>query len=303
MRPVFFYLLFCLTWKSFYSQTEVFKEKEKYGIKEKGIVVVPAVHDTVFNFDSTGKVCMVCTKTRTAHPNKFIKTPVLSWHCTYLNKKGSKLKIKLESGDSTDVFTLQKASRQLFEGNSPYMTVAVKDKSMHDHRYMCTKDLEQLTFKAYEEIHFSPGELFFVGKIRNENNSMYEGLLDRKEELILPFKYSHIKFNPIDSFIIGCTAGQGTNSEDDIYGYNGKKIASYHRHIEVATKKFVVEKVFKPEEYLVILNLETKEEKKEHAEEVQYFSDDKVLMANDGHWFTYELATGKKKAYDIKHKK
>lgn len=284
-------------------QTEVFKEKDKYGIKEKGVILIPAVHDTVFNFDSTGKVCMVCAKTRSAHPNKFIKTPVLSWGCQYLGKNGSKLKIKLESGDSTDIFTLQKSSRQLFEGNSPYMTVAVKDKSMHDHRYMCNKDMKQVTFKAYEDVHFSPGELFFIGKIRNESNSVYEGLLDRKEELILPFKYSHIKFNPVDSFIIGCTAGQGTNSEDDIYGYDGKKIASYHRHIEVATKKYVVQKVFKPEEYLIILNLETKEEKKEHAEEVMYFSDDKVLMANDGHWFTYEFATGKKKAYDNKHKK
>jgi hypothetical protein len=304
LKTRFTYFLICLCTFFAGAQTSIFKEKNKWGIKEGNGTLVPAVYDTIFNFDSTGKVCLACMKLKMAHPNKFIKTPLITYNCSYLNKKKERLVIKLESGDTSGVFTLHKNSYQQYAGMGSYMTVPVKDKNLMDHKYLVDKDLKQITFKAYEDIHVSPVPEFLLARIRDEGNTVREGMLTRAEEIIIDYKYSFIKFNTTDSLIIGCTAGLGgMNSEDDIYIYTGKKIASYHRHIELAMKKFVVEKIFQPKEYLVILNLENKEEQIEHAEEVHYFLPEKLLMMNDDHWYTYDLHTHKKKTYDMKHKK
>lgn len=267
-------------------------------------MIIAPVHDTVFNFDSTGKVCMVCERNRGLHPNKFIKTPIFSYHCTYFNKNGGRLVIKLDGeADTTSIFALLKASVSQFSGNTNVMTVSVKDKNMLDHKYLVDKDFKQLTFKSYSDVRFSEEPSFLIASKKNEGSVMVEGFLNLKEEEILPFRYSHIKLNTTDSLVIGCTAGLGLNSEDDIYDYTGKKISSYHRHIELATKKFVVHKIFSPKEYLVILNLATGEEKQEIAEEAHYYTSEEVLLMNEGHWFTYNILTYKKKSYDYKHKK
>ncbi|MBK9285860.1 MAG: hypothetical protein IPM51_16315 [Sphingobacteriaceae bacterium] len=303
MRFVVIQILLVLLLNGVRAQTTLFKEGDKWGMKEGESVLIKPIYDSIFNFDSLNKVCLVCFETVSAHPNKFIKTLIHSYHCNYLNKSGERLVIHLESGDTNSVFQLQKHTSEQLNTKSEYLTVGVKSADMHDHRYLVNKDFKQITKKAYEDIHFSPDNSFLVGKIRNENNSIYEGLLSKEEELILPFKYSHIKFNTKDSLIIGCTAGQGAYSEDDIFNYEGKKVSSYHRHVELATKKFVVEKVFKPDEHLIILNLETKEEKVQYAEEVQYFNETTVLMMNEGHWFTYDVFTGKKRKYETPKKK
>lgn len=286
-----------------FAQTTTFKENNKWGIKEKDKVIIKPLYDTIFNFDSTGKVCLACAKARGVHPNKYIKTPVFTYNCNYLNKRGEWLTIKQSGADTTSIFTLLKNTVAQYNGSKNEMTVAVKDKNLIDHRNLVDKDFKQITEKGYEEVRYSKEPAFLIASKRNENNVIFEGLINQKEEEVIPFRYSHIKLNVKDSLIIGCTAGQGANSEDDIFDYTGKKIGSYHRHIELATKKFIVHKVFKPKEYLIIVNLSTKEEKVEYAEEAQYYNETQVLMVNEGHWFTYDINTYKKKSYDIKHKK
>lgn len=286
-----------------FSQTSVFKENGKWGIKENNQVIIQAVHDTIFNFDSTGKICLACTKLKSLHPNKYIKTPVISFHCSYINKSGKKLVVKSGNADSISDFSLLKNTVQNYRGNGNVMTVATKDKDLHDLKHLVDKDFNQITSAGYEEIHFSKDPMFLIASKRNENNVIFEGLINKKEEEIIPFRYSHVSLNTKDSLIIGCTAGQGSNSEDDIFDYTGKKVGSSRRHIELATKKYMVYKIFIPKEYLIIVNLANMQEQIEYAEEVKYHTEEQILMANDGNWFTYDLNTKKKKSYDTKHKK
>jgi hypothetical protein len=280
-----------------FSQTQVFKEGTKYGIKEKDRVIIQPVHDTLFNFDSTGRVCLACAKIRGAHPNKFIRTPVFSYSCSYISRNGERLVIQ-NDGDTSSIFNLHKTTVAHYLSNAQVMTVEVKNS-----KHLVDKDFKQLTMKGYDDIHFSADPQFLVAGKKNENGNMMYGLVNRKEEEVLPYRYSHIKINPADSLIIGCTAGQGANSEDDIYDFNGKKVASYHRHVELATKDWIIHKIFIPKEYLLVVNLKTKEEKVEYAEEAQYYKGNEVLMMNEGHWFLYDVITHKKKSYDPKHKK
>jgi len=298
MKKKYLNFLFCTISFLSFSQTQVFKEAGKWGIKENGQVLIKPVHDTVFNFDSTGKVCLACTKIRSAHANKYIKSPVLSFNCSYINKKGERLIIKQTGADTTSIFSLHKTTLSNYIGTKNIMTVEVGNK-----KHLVDKDFKQYTSKGYDDIHFSGDPLFLIAEKKTEGHSTFAGLLNLKEEEVIPYKYSHIKINNKDSLIIGCTAGQGANSEDDIFDYTGKKISSYHRHIELATKKYIVHKIFVPKEYLIVLNLETKEEQTEHAEVAIYHTDDSILMMNEGHWFTYDVKTHKKKPYDLKHKK
>lgn len=303
MRRSAFYILLSLIAISSFSQTSIFRENGKWGIKENNNILIRPIHDTIFNFDSTGKVCLGCNSIKSPHPNKYIKTPVYSFQCRYYDRKGNILTVKDSGGDTTSTFDLLKNTVKEFNNNSYLMRVAVKENSIKDHKFLITKDFTQLTFKRYDDIHFTQSPEFLKVERKNDNNVILCGLINMKEEALLPFAYSNIKVNPDDSLIIGCTAGLGPNSEDDIFDFSGKKISSHRRHVELATKKLIVYRVFLPEEHLTILDLETKKESNEHAEEVKLFDDYTLLMANEGHWFTYDVKTKKKKAYESRTKK
>jgi hypothetical protein len=284
-------LLLLLGAFSLSSQTTVFKESVKWGIKSKDKVIIQPVHDTIFNFDSTGKVCLACARTRSPHPNKYIKTPVFSFSCVYLNRDGKRLVIK-QGEDTAGIFSLHKYTPGNYMGNGNIMTVEVGNM-----KNLVDKDFKQITSKGYDEVYFSPDPAFIIAGRKNEGHTLLMGLVNLKEDEIIPLRYSGVKLNTKDSLIIACTAGLGSNSEDDIFNYEGKKLSSSHRHIELATKTYIVHRIFVPKEYLLIVNLKTKEERQEVAEEVRMHTDNEILMMNEGHWFTYDITTHKKKAY------
>ncbi len=283
--------------KSF-SQTKVFKENNKWGIKENEVVIIKAVYDTIFNFDSTSKVCLACAKIKGVNPNKYIKTPTVSFNCNYLNKSGERLIVKQLDADTTSIFHLGKHTVSQFQNKNNYMTVAVKNQ-----KHLIYKDFTQVTSKGYEDVYFSSEREFLVIEKRTEGNTILSGLINRKEEEVIPCIFSHVKVNSRDSLIIACTTGQGANSEDDIFNYKGEKIAAYKKHVEIATKDFIVHKIFSPREYLIVVNLKTKEEKIEYATEVFLYKGDDVLMMNEDHWFIYNVITHKKTPFDTKRKK
>jgi hypothetical protein len=294
----FLYFVFCSICLSLFSQTQVFKEKNKWGIKEKDQIIIKPVYDTIFNFDSTGKVCLTCAKVKGAHPNKFIKTPSVTYYCNYLNKKGQRLIIKQTGADTTSVFSLHKSTLLQYQRNSNIMTVSVKSL-----KHLVDKDFNQITSKGYDEINLSGEPQFLIAEKKSEGSVLLSGLINLKEEEVIPIVFSHIKVNSRDSLIIACTTGQGSNSEDDIFNYKGEKIAAYRKHVDLATKEFVVHKIFSPKEYYIVLNLKTKEEKIERAEEAMLYKDETLLMMNDGHWFTYDMNTHKKAPFDNKQRK
>jgi len=294
----FLYIFICLIINYSFSQTKTYKENGKWGIKENDKVIIKPVYDTIFNFDSTSKVCLACAKIKGANPNKYIKTPSITFNCNYLNKNNDRLIIKQFGTDTCSIFSLHKNSVSQYLNNNNYMTVAVKN-----HKHLVYKNFTQITSKGYDEIYFSSEPEFLIAENKNEGNALLSGLINKKEEEIIPFVFSHIKVNSRDSLIIACTTGQGPNSEDDVFNYKGEKIAAYKKHIELATKEFIVHKIYSPKEYLIIYNIKTKEEKVEYAQEIYLYKEEELLMMNEGHWFLYDMKTHKKSPYDNKHNK
>jgi hypothetical protein len=298
LSKIFLYFLFACYTLTTISQTQIYKDQGKWGIKEKEIVIIPAIHDTIFNFDSTGKVCLACAKSPGVQPNKFIKSSFITYKCSYLNRKGESLRIAVFGADSSSTFSLQKNTVSNYMGNKNTMTVATGPK-----KHLVDKDFNQLSSKGYHDIRLGEDPNFLIAEKKTESGFVYCGIINRREEEIIPYRYTGLKLNTKDSLIIACTAGQGTNSRDDVFDYLGKKTASYPRHVELATKNFVVQKAFEPDEHLVVLNLLNNEERNEYAEEVRYFKGDTLLMLQGGQWFTYSISTYKKTALDNKLKK
>lgn len=280
-------------------QPRLFKELTKWGIIENDTVVVKPVYDTVFNFDALGKVCLACNKIKTPSANRFIKMVSVSYNCNYLNKQGKRLMVKPEGSDSASgIFSLNKQNVKQYQEAGNYIIVPIKNK-----RFLVSKDFKQITFKNYSEIYFTDHPDFLIAEIKTEGNLTLKGLIDLNEREIVPFLYSNIKINLRDSIIIACSAGIGMNREDDIYNYQGKKTDSYRRHIDMATKNFIIHKIFEPKEYYIIVNIKTKEEHIVYSEEIQLHTGEEILMRNEDHWFTYDMANNKKKPYDTKYKK
>lgn len=293
MKPVthIALLLFLAFSEQLFSQSHAFKENGKWGIKENETIEITPVYDTIFGFDSTAKVCLACFKIRTASASKFIKMMNTVYSCNYLNKKNERLFIRTEKNDTCSVFSLSKSSLHYLRNQSLF-TVAIKTK-----KYLLDKNFKQYTYTGYYDISLSDEKEFYVTQILNEWDMVVTGVINTQEREIIPYKYSHIKVNPSDSLIIACSAGIGNSSEDDVYTYDGKKKESSRRHIDMATKHFLIHKIFEPKEYYIIYNIATKEEKQLIADEVKFFMNDEILLRQKNDWYLYDLNTHQKKPY------
>jgi hypothetical protein len=282
-------LLIVISNQVFFAQTKVFKEGTKWGIKENETVLIAPLYDSIFNFDKEGKVCLACYKLRTVSNNKIMKTVNVTFNCRYLNKQNKKLVIQNKRGDTCSVFNLSKHAVELYNDNPHHFVASAKGK-----RFLIDKELNQLTFKGYYDISTSVDPNFYITKQMDENEVIHAGVIDTKENEVVPYLYTSIKINPVDSLIMGCTAGLTNASEDDIYLYSGKKRDSYHRHVELATKHYVIQKILEPKEHFVIYNCITKEEKNLQASEVHFFEQDQLLIKWKGDWYVYDLLTDQK---------
>lgn len=274
------------------SQTVTFRENNKWGIKENESVIIKPIYDTIFNFDSTGRVCMACYKAKSASANKFIKVTTTSYSCNYLNKKNELLIIRNTLNDTFSVFSYNKNALKLYSGSSPYFTVASKGK-----KHIVYKNFQQLTFKGYYDVSMSPEKKFYFTSFVNEGDIVLAGLTNEREEEVIPHQYSVIKINTGDSLIIACSAGVRMNAEDEVFDYNGKKIIGTHRHIDMATKHFLIHKIYEPKEYYILYKLETKEEKTLQADELKIHEHDELLIRQKNDWFLYDLNTNQKKPF------
>jgi hypothetical protein len=267
-----------------------FQQDKKWGMKDKELIIVKPVFDTIFGFDSTGKVCLACFKTKTQTNNKFIKVTSSGFSCNYFNNKGDRLFVKNKRGDTCSVFALSKSSIRQYQNNSKYFVATVRSK-----KYLLTKDFVQLTFTGYHDISMCDEPYFYVTQSADEFDVVYTGLVNKKEEQIVPYQYSDVKVNPEDSLIIACSAGLGNNRDDDVYDYNGKKVGGSNKHIEMATKNFFVHKLFDPKEHHIIYNRKTGIEKELVADDVQFYHDDEILIRLKNEWYIYDLNTNQKK--------
>jgi hypothetical protein len=271
------------------AQPAVFKENLKWGIRENAVTIIPPVFDTVFNFDPTGKVCLACFKAKNAVTNRFIKVQSTTFTCNYLNKKNERLKIR-NGSDTCSVFTFAKNTVSQYADQGLTFVANVKGQ-----KHLITKDFKQLTRMGYVDVALSPVAGFYITQQMSEAEVVFTGLINLHEDEVVPYQYSAIRINPYDSLIIACSAGVRPNADDDLYDYSGKRIASYRRHIDIATKHFIIHKLYEPKEHFVLYNVETGEEKTLVADEVAPAEKDEILVRIKNDWYLYDLKTNLKK--------
>lgn len=276
------------------AQTKPFSQNQKWGIKENDKVIIEPIYDTIFNFDSTGKVCLACYKTKTASANKFIKLLVTTYSCNFLNKKKKRLTIKTPNNDTCSVFSYAKNTLKQYNHSDNYLVATVKGK-----KYLVDKNFKQLTFKPYHEVSPSADPNFYVTQMLNEWDTPLTGLVDVNERQIIPYQYSNVKVNPYDSLVVACSAGLRPNSIDDIYFYTGKKRETCNRHVDIATKNFIIHKVYEPKERYILYNSKTKEEKSLEADELHVQPNDMLVIRIKNTWFNYDLKTNKQTPKEI----
>lgn len=275
-----------------FSQATAFNEAGKWGLKNNEKVVAKAVYDSLVLSEPGGKNCLACYKTMGASANKFIKVMTKTYLCNYLNAEGTTLSVKVEGNDTCSVFALTKNTVIQFIENTDYFVVGIKNK-----KYLIDRNFNQITFKGYYDINFCADPEYLVTKTTSDGVTIYTGLINFKEEQIIPYQYADIKINPVDSLIIGCSAGLKMGTEDDVFDYKGKKIGVYRKHVEMATKNFVIHKLFEPKEYYIVYNIETKEEKNLNADEVKVYKDDELMIRVKNNWFIYNMLSGEKNPY------
>jgi hypothetical protein len=270
-------------------QTVPFKENTRWGIRNETNIIVPAIYDTIFNYDSTGKVCLGCFKLKSASANRFIKVISTAYSCNYLDKNNQRLTIR-NGGDTCSVFSLAKNTIAQFLNNDTLFTANVKGRN-----HLVTKDFRQITSKGYKNITVSNVPGMYITQELSESETLFTGLVNSNEDQVVPYQYSGIRINPVDSIIIACSAGVRPNAEDDIYDYSGKKTDSYRRHIETATKNYIIHKMYEPKEHFILFNIKTREEKKLIAQEVKPSANDELLIRVKDDWYFYDLKTNTKK--------
>jgi hypothetical protein len=271
------------------AQTTPFLENGKWGIKsDSGEVVIAARYDTIFDFDPSGRVCIACHKIKSAPSNKFIRVTSISLSCNYLNRQNQRLLIRNRAGDTCGVFSLSRNSLQQLYSDEEVFTVTTRSK-----KFLVKKDFTQLTFRGYKNVSLSNEPLFYITESENEAETVLTGVINTREELVVPHSYTSIRINTYDSLIVACTAGLG-NALDDVYNYSGKRLESYNRHVDQATRNFIIHKFFEPE-YYVIYNISTREETRLTADELLVAPDDALRIRIKDEWFLFDMKTNQKK--------
>jgi len=271
------------------AQPLVFKSKDgRYGMSLSGKVVAPAIYDTIYMLDPAGSICLGCQLKITTGNNKLFKVTTRSYYCHYRNGRGEVLRIRTENNDTNSVFTLTKNT--ITQGLEGPFAVAV-----HTKKYLVDKTFKQLTFKGHNDVMATEDPNYYVIEEINEAENRFAGLVDKTEKVVFPAKYSGVHVNLKDSLMVLCSAGIKSNSEDEVYTYQKKKIYSSYKHIHLATAKFIILEVFEPEEYFVIVNLSNRVEKQLKAQEVVYHSTDEVMIRLKNTWYIYNLLSGEKK--------
>lgn len=272
------------------AKAQIVRENNKWGFKKNDAFLIKPIYDTIFGYDSTNKVCLACQKDKTANANKFIKVTITKYLCHYYDAYGNKLMIRNQFNDTFTVFSRTKNSIAQYNNNSFFFTVAAKGR-----KYLLTKDFRQQTFNTYHEIRTCEEPMFYVAEQQNEFEQQLMGVVNTREDVIVPFSYTGISFNTDDSLIIACTGRNSLNAADDVYDYKGKRIATSPRHLEMATSKFLIQKIFEPKEQYIFLNLETKVETALTADVVQYYKGDEVAVKIKNDWYIYDLNTNQKR--------
>lgn len=216
-----------------------------------------------------------------------MKITSVSYACHYFDGAGKKLQIKNSMGDTCTVFLMGKNTVNQYSTNGNVITVNAAGK-----KHLVNKNFRQLTTKGYHHVELSEEPGFYLCQQKSTSDNIYTGLVNHNEEVVIPFRYSHIRFNTADSLIIACSAG--FNTSDELYDYEGKMLSSSRRHIAQANRHYMLQKVFEPTEKYYLLNRINGEEKELDADEVLLTGNEKILLRKKKNWYSYNNVTGEK---------
>jgi len=282
-RIVYIGIIFLLSSVIANAQYALFKKNNKWGATNNGAEFIEPIYDTILPFDSIKKICMVCVKTEKPATNKFIKMNNKIILCKYINHKKENLVLKIKN-DTCTYFNYNKNVFNYYTNNKDYIVVSARDK-----KYIVTNQFQQISFTGYDEIIPLSITNHFLIETKTVGSAYLNGVMDATEKIIVPMEYTHIKSNPFDTLFIGCTAQIRVNGEDDVLDITGKKVHTFHRHIDNATKNFIIHKIFEPHEYYVIYDLATKKERIVEAEDITYLGNDVVNIKYKGKFYKSSL--------------
>lgn len=203
--------------------------------------------------------------------------------CKYLNDRNENLVIKVKN-DTVNYFTYHKKAFDLYNQNKEYLVVSAREK-----KFIVDRQFKQITYTGYDDIIPSSVKGHFIVENKTSSTTYLNGVIDVNEKQIVPMEYTHIKSNPFDTLFICCTAQIKLTGSDDVLDINGKKVHTYNRHIDNASKNFIIHRVFEPHEYYIILDLKTKKEKIINAEDITYLGNDNVNIKIKGKYYKTSL--------------
>lgn len=285
-------LLGCFIWTLLSAQPVPFSEQKKWGMREGSRILIPARYDTLFAFDKQKNLCLACFKSEQTQSGKFIKVTNVNYACNYLDSTGKALVIRVSGRDTCSVFQLLKQTVKDYTANDSVFKVSCRNK-----KYLVRKNFRQLTFKPYIDIDLCDDPGFYVAQDLNDADVPMYGLINRREELIIPFQYAGLRLNPSDSLVMVCGTGYGAGAEDFVFDYSGKKKFTYRHHIELATKDYILFKIFEPKEHFIVYELAKKQENGLEADEVLYYKGKEIRMRIRNDWWLYNLENGEKRAW------
>lgn len=298
-KKIFLFLYFFIGLLNFYLESQSiqpFLTNKKWGFKQGETVIIQPQYDTIFGFDATQQICLVGNINplkRSINPlTKQIKTEYTFF---YINAKNEKQYIRTSGTDSTTEVSVSKTTASQYSSNNNAYIATVGDK-----KYLISKKGGTISGHGYTNIQYSKLPQFYITCTKDtKTNQEYFGLVDSKNKEVIPSLYSKISFNTFDSLIYCCTAGIKFNGSDDVYNYAGGKVHSSSKHIHLASKKFVVYRLFESENSYIIYNMATGKEKPFQADYIYYLKNETVALL-DGEWYFYNLVTDKRYPMDKK---
>jgi len=283
-------VLITFTTACVFSQTiSAFKSQGKWGFKKGEAVIIEPQYDSVFGFDQTGQICLVGNEEAAKRSiNSLTKQVRKEYTFNYINSKNQKFYFKPQLGlDSSCNVNVNKQTAFLYLGKNDVFVVSVNGKKM-----LWSKKGNMVSSTSHDNINFTkvPGLYTF------EESSVW-GLMNKTGKQLIPPTYSKINFNTIDSVIYCCTAGSKYNGSDDVYNYKGEKIHSSNKHIQCASKNYLIYRLYASENSFIVFDIKENKEKALKAEYVYYLKDNKVAMLDED-WFIYDLKTEKRTPLD-----
>ncbi|MGE0567022.1 MAG: hypothetical protein AB7O73_03660 [Bacteroidia bacterium] len=279
------YIVALLLFSAFsYSQLTIVKKGSKYGVNNGETVFLSPIYDTILPINEAKQICVACKKSMLPSKSSFIKMNTTVFRCRYYDKNALPLVLIINKKDTCGYFSMSKKTLENLNSHPDYFSVETNNK-----KFMVTNDFKQITLTPYDNIYPSKLKGYFVTENKTHGAGFFNGLIDNNELEIVPMKYTGISVNPFDSLVSACTAQLKVNGIDDVYNLKGEKVFSSHRHIELATKEYIIHKLFEPEEYYVIHRISDKKDWEIRATQINYLGKNTVEIIYHGKTFTSNL--------------